>query len=152
MTFDDWWREQRLEDQHGKDARLASMMAWDAATKLEREACAVQAWMTGMDYHTKKLGLPVDARECGSACAERIRARAALAQQPAAIPRLPNCGRYTATDNNGQHYYLNHANTWQTFQGQQPAADAYCMTTGDGECVSIDSRCMHQPGGSDNGR
>lgn len=46
----------------------------------------------------------------------------ALAQQPAAIPRLANCGRYTATDNTGQHYYLNHANTWQTFQGQQPAA------------------------------
>lgn len=56
-----------------------------------------------------------------------IRARAdelesALAQQPAAIPRLANCGRYTATDNTGQHYYLNHANTWQAFQGQQPAA------------------------------
>jgi hypothetical protein len=45
----------------------------------------------------------------------------ALSQQPAAIPRLANCGKYTATDNNGQHYYLNHANTWQTFQGQQPA-------------------------------
>lgn len=45
-----------------------------------------------------------------------------LAQQPAAIPRLANCGKYTATDNNGQHYYLNHANTWQTFQGHQPAA------------------------------
>jgi hypothetical protein len=44
------------------------------------------------------------------------------AQQPAAIPRLANCGKYTATDNNGQHYYLNHANTWQTFQGEQPAA------------------------------
>lgn len=44
-----------------------------------------------------------------------------LAQQPAAIPRLANCGRYTATDNTGQHYYLNHANTWQAFQGQQPA-------------------------------
>jgi hypothetical protein len=55
-------------------------------------------------------------------------AKEALAQQPAAIPQLANCGRYTATDNNGQHYYLNHANTWQTFQGQQPAAVDGAMT------------------------
>ena len=62
----------------------------------------------------------------------------AAAQQPAAIPRLANCGKYTATDNNGQHYYLNHANTWQTFQGQQPAAvDGAMATQGkkhDGPC------------------
>lgn len=45
-----------------------------------------------------------------------------LAQHPAAIPRLANCGKYTATDNTGQHYYLNHANTWQTFQGEHPTA------------------------------
>lgn len=57
----------------------------------------------------------------GRACARAGR-DAALAQQPVAIPRLANCGKYTATDNTGQHFYLNHANTWQTFQGEQPAA------------------------------
>ena len=54
-------------------------------------------------------------------CLEKARQAVTLAQQPTAIPRLANCGKYTATDNNGQHYYLNHANTWQAFQGQQPA-------------------------------
>ena len=36
------------------------------------------------------------------------------------IPRLPNCGRYMAIDNNGQWHYLNHAGTWQAFQGYPP--------------------------------
>ena len=37
----------------------------------EREACAVTAWNTGMDLHTKQH----DSREIGSACAKAIRAR-----------------------------------------------------------------------------
>lgn len=36
------------------------------------------------------------------------------------IPRLANCGRYMAMDNAGQRYYLNHANTWQAYQGDEP--------------------------------
>lgn len=41
----------------------------------EREACAVAAWMAGMDVHTKALGMPCDAREVGSAGARAIRMR-----------------------------------------------------------------------------
>lgn len=37
----------------------------------ERECCAVTAWNTGMDLHTKQH----DSREIGSACARAIRAR-----------------------------------------------------------------------------
>jgi hypothetical protein len=33
------------------------------------------------------------------------------------IPRLDNCGVHIAQDNKGQWYYLNHADTWQTYQG-----------------------------------
>ena len=39
-----------------------------------REACAVAAWSAGMDYHSKMLGMPTDAREVGSAAAKAIRA------------------------------------------------------------------------------
>lgn len=41
----------------------------------EREACAVAAWMAGMDFHTKVHGMPCDAREVGSAGASAIRMR-----------------------------------------------------------------------------
>lgn len=37
------------------------------------------------------------------------------------IPRLPNCGKYLAQDNAGNWHYLNHAGTWQGFQGPQEA-------------------------------
>lgn len=35
------------------------------------------------------------------------------------IPRLSNCGKYLAQDNTGNWHYLNHAGTWQGFQGPQ---------------------------------
>lgn len=38
-----------------------------------QERCAVAAWSAGMDYHTKVLGIPCDAREVGSAAAKAIR-------------------------------------------------------------------------------
>ena len=41
----------------------------------EREACAVAAWMAGMDAHTKARGMPCDARKVGSAGASAIRMR-----------------------------------------------------------------------------
>ena len=41
----------------------------------EREACAVAAWMAGMDEHNKARGMPCDAREVGSAGAQAIRMR-----------------------------------------------------------------------------
>jgi len=33
------------------------------------------------------------------------------------LPRLDNCGTYLAKDNKGQWHYLNHANSWCTYQG-----------------------------------
>lgn len=33
------------------------------------------------------------------------------------IKRLDNCGQYWAKDNRGGWHYLNHADTWQSFQG-----------------------------------
>jgi len=52
----------------------------EACAKAEREACAVAAWLAGMDYHNTTLGLPVaDAREVGSKCAKDIRARSLTA-------------------------------------------------------------------------
>jgi len=38
------------------------------------EECAVTAWITVMDYHTKMLGMPCDAREVGSSASREIRA------------------------------------------------------------------------------
>ncbi len=35
------------------------------------------------------------------------------------IPCLSNCGKYLAQDNTGNWHYLNHAGTWQGFQGPQ---------------------------------
>ncbi len=32
---------------------------------------------------------------------------------------------------------------WKAAVAQQPAADGYCITREDGECVSSDPRCMH---------
>lgn len=43
----------------------------EAEKLMEREACAVSAWSTGMDLHLKQH----DAREIGAACAAAIRAR-----------------------------------------------------------------------------
>lgn len=37
------------------------------------EACAIAAWVAGMDAHNKALGLPCDAREVGAAAASAIR-------------------------------------------------------------------------------
>ena len=82
-----------------------------------------------------ELITPEDWFDFGRGCA-------ALARQPAAIPRLANCGRYTATDNTGQHYYLNHANTWQAFQGEQPAAvDGACVWAVDVDSGAWDGAC-----------
>lgn len=39
-----------------------------------RERCAVAAWMAGMAYHNRVLGMPTDAREVGSSAASDIRA------------------------------------------------------------------------------
>jgi len=55
-----------------RNAELESALA--AAVAQERERCAIIAWSTGMDRHNKKLGLPDDCREVGSACAAAIRA------------------------------------------------------------------------------
>lgn len=33
------------------------------------------------------------------------------------VPKLENCGMYWAKTNDGNWHYLNHANTWQGFQG-----------------------------------
>ncbi len=49
--------------------------AYNAGAEAEREACAVAAWMAGIDAHNKALGMPCDAREVGSSCAIAIRAR-----------------------------------------------------------------------------
>lgn len=43
---------------------------------------------------------------------ERI-ARAMLAATAEKLPKLDNCGKYLAEDNNGQWHYVNHAGTWQ---------------------------------------
>ena len=45
------------------------------AVEAEREACAISAWMTGMDEHNKARGMPCDAREVGSSAARAIRKR-----------------------------------------------------------------------------
>lgn len=42
------------------------------------------------------------------------------------IPRAENCGRYLAEGNDGQWYYLNHANTWQGYQGPSFQEDPIC--------------------------
>jgi hypothetical protein len=49
----------------------------DAEVAREREACAVLAWSTGMDYHSKRMlgAICADARDVGSKCAYAIRAR-----------------------------------------------------------------------------
>jgi hypothetical protein len=62
-------------------------------------------------------------KECCLKAADEIRGlRSALASYPSPIPRLPNCGRYIAQDNKGQWHYLNHAGTWQCYQGPALAA------------------------------
>jgi hypothetical protein len=33
------------------------------------------------------------------------------------LPKLDNCGMYWAKTNDGNWHYLNHAKTWQRFQG-----------------------------------
>lgn len=45
-----------------------------SAVLVEREACAVTAWSTGMDLHMKSF----DAREIGSKCSQAIRNRPPL--------------------------------------------------------------------------
>jgi len=42
----------------------------------------------------------------------------------ATIPNLANSGTYWARRNDGQWFYLNHAGTWQGFQGPPPNRDA----------------------------
>lgn len=37
------------------------------------------------------------------------------------LPRLENCGTYLAKDNRDQWHYLNHAHTWQAYQGPSVA-------------------------------
>lgn len=54
---------------------LCDVCYWRAMVAREREACAVTAWFAGMDYHERALGLPCDAREVGSSCANAIRER-----------------------------------------------------------------------------
>ena len=49
--------------------------AWEASARVEREACAVTAWTTGMQIHDRHRGMPCDAREVGSLAASAIRAR-----------------------------------------------------------------------------
>ena len=39
-----------------------------------QERAAVAAWSSGMDQHKKAVGMPLDLREVGSACASAIRA------------------------------------------------------------------------------
>ena len=52
--------------------------AWRAAhlagQRAMQERAAVAAWSSGMDQHKKAVGIPLDSREVGSACASAIRA------------------------------------------------------------------------------
>ena len=52
--------------------------AWQAAhiagQRAMQERAAVAAWSSGMDQHQKAVGIPLDSREVGSACAKAIRA------------------------------------------------------------------------------
>lgn len=52
--------------------------AWQAAhlagQRAMQERAAVAAWSSGMDQHKKAVGIPLDSREVGSACASAIRA------------------------------------------------------------------------------
>lgn len=52
------------------------------------------------------------------------------------IPRMENCGRYLAEDNKGQWHYLNHANTWQTFQGPSTIEAAQRQGVKDGNTIT----------------
>lgn len=63
---------------------------------------------------------------------------AALAQQPAACPKCDGTGE---ADSGGIHPWGAPATI--PCDCQQPAADGYCVTREDGECVSSDLRCMH---------
>ena len=57
--------------------RLAAAVSDEIATAIaaEREACAVAAWMAGMQAHDNSRGLLCDARKVGSAAASAIRMR-----------------------------------------------------------------------------
>lgn len=39
------------------------------------------------------------------------------------IPKLANCGRYLAQTNDGRWHYLNHAESWHSYQGPTPNQD-----------------------------
>jgi len=60
---------------------VAVQSAWDAwqaahlaGQRAMQERAAVAAWSSGMDQHPKAVGIPLDSREVGSACAKAIRA------------------------------------------------------------------------------
>lgn len=57
------------------DREAAWKWMFEQGQLAEREACAVTAWMTGINEHNKSIGMPCDAREIGSACARNIRMR-----------------------------------------------------------------------------
>lgn len=81
--FEKWYsdegKSQRAIERHGEGYKLAQANSawetWKVAVSVEREACAVAAWMAGMDAHSKSLGMPCDARGVGSAGANAIRTR-----------------------------------------------------------------------------
>jgi hypothetical protein len=49
--------------------------------------------------------------------AERAYQSHVSGMRPKEIPLLENCGEYLAHDNKGQWHYINHAGTWQGYQG-----------------------------------
>lgn len=71
--FERLWNAQTDKYNTWSDLGLDEQLEF--ATAVEREACAVAAWMAGMDEHTKARGMPCDAREIGSAGARAIRMR-----------------------------------------------------------------------------
>lgn len=71
--------------------------------------------------------------ECVAECHDEFMARIVVdaingagtqSQDAAGLPRLENCGAYIAQDNQGNWFYLNHANTWQGYQGPSAGTPA----------------------------
>ena len=58
--------------------KQADWVLWQAAhlagQRAMQDRAAVAAWSSGMDQHQKAVGIPLDSREVGSACAKAIRA------------------------------------------------------------------------------
>jgi len=75
--FEAWMHAECFQEPPSYCVDLA-WAAWQAAhlagQRAMRERAAVAAWSSGMDQHKKAVGMPLDLREVGSACASAIRA------------------------------------------------------------------------------